>query len=175
MKQPKCLKSKDGFVSIYAILWLSVLVPFLIFVFVNFTLMIKQKINYKNICDNAASSAVTYLDQDSITDGILRVRNSDAEKIVNNVIKNELNLNDDLTPNKDSLISQKPIIETKVYNDVPNSGLIVKTRFGNEIKLTKPSVIVVGEFPVSTGFKTTKGVTIKSYGVAQVQFNEEVD
>lgn len=168
----KLIKSKDGFVSIYTILWLTVLVPLLIFILINFTTMIKQKINYKNICDNAASSAVTHLNQVALTDGILEIRVSDAETIVKKIIARDLNLNDDLSLKPDSLITGKPVIETKIYNDIPQDGLTFSTKFGNSITITKPSVVVIGEFPVATSFKSAQGSTIKTYGVAQVQFNE---
>lgn len=161
----KLRKNKKGYISLYTILWLSVFVPFLIFIFVQFTLMVKQIVTYKNICDNAASSAVTYLDEDLIPDGIIKIRENDAKKAAKDIIISSLNLNENLTVNSNSIIPKDPTIVIEVYNDVPESGLTI-TKFNNKIKITKPSVIVTGEFPTYTRAK------IKSIGVAQAQFDE---
>lgn len=166
LKSFKNLKqNKKGYMSLYTILWLSVFLPFLFFMFIYFTLMVKQIINYKNLCDNAASSAVTYLQEELIPDGIIKIRESDAKRIAKEVIVNNLYLNDDFTINNNSKIHKNPIITIEVYNNIPTSGLIIN-KFNKQIKLTKPSVVVTGEFP------THSPAIIKSIGVAQVQFDE---
>ena len=172
MKQflTKFKNNKKGFLSLFTIIMLSVLLPFLIFVFVTFTNMIQNVIYFKNVSDNAASSAVVLLNETKLQDGILYINETQAIARAKEVIAKELNLDADLSPNENSKVYEKPNVEVLVYNDVPTEGLEIMTRFGKKIKVYKPSVIVVAEYPTLNITKSDIYPTIKNVGVAQTQF-----
>lgn len=162
------LNNKKGFMSIYIIVMLAVLIPIMFFLTIDLPYMMRMNRTLKSALDNATSTAITYLNESKISAGILEIDVNEANRVVNKVIQEYFYLNDDLTTNEDSLIDGTPKIEIQVINnptgqriDTPNGGTIIKN----------PSVVVYAEFPVKAKFSgITK--TIKHTSVSQVQFKK---
>lgn len=162
------LKNKKGFMSIYVIVMLAVLIPIMFFLTIDLPYMMRMNRTLKSALDNATSTAITNLNESKISQGILEIDVDEANKIIKKVIQEYFYLNDDLTINENSLIDGTPKVEIQVINnaigqriDTPNGGTIIKN----------PSIIVYAEFPVKAKFYgITK--TIKHTSVAQVQFKK---
>ena len=160
------LKNKQGFVSIYAIIMLAVLIPFMFFVAIDLPYYYRMNRNTKNALDNATSTAITCLDETYMANGRLYIDESEATKRAYDVIKEYYYLNDDLTPKENSLITEKPTINIQVINQA--NGQIVETANGTTT-ITNPSVVIYAEIPITGKFFTiTK--KIKHTAVSQVQF-----
>ena len=162
--------NEQGFTSIYVIILMTVLLPFVIFVFVTFSHMVQNTIYFKNLSDNAASSAVVCLNEQKLQDGIVFINEEEAIAKAKTVIANELNLNPDLTVNSNSKIKENPNITISVYNDVPEEGRVITTSLGKDIKIFKPSVVVVAEYPTLKITNVNATGTIKNIGVAGAEF-----
>ena len=106
----KILKDKTGAISIYAILWLSVLFPFLLFICIDVSNYVYQSVHLKGITDNASASAVTQIKEDLVSSGVLEIDEDEAQKVALNIIKHDLQLEDDLTPKENSRLKEKPTI-----------------------------------------------------------------
>lgn len=162
------LKNKKGFMSIYAIVMLAVLIPIMFFLTIDLPYMMRMNRTLKSALDNATSTAITRLNEDKISQGVLEIDVNEANKVVKKVIQEYFYLNDDLSINENSLIDGKPIVNIQVINnatgqqiDTPNGGTIINN----------PSVLVYAEFPVKAKFcGVTK--TIKHTSVAQVKFKK---
>lgn len=162
------LKNKKGFMSIYAIVMLAVLIPIMFFLTIDLPYMMRMNRTLKNALDNATSTAITYLNESKISQGVLEIDVDESNKVIKKIIQEYFYLNDDLTINENSLIDGTPKVEIQVINnaigqriDTPNGGTIINN----------PSVIVYAEFPVKAKFYgVTK--TIKHTSVAQVQFKK---
>lgn len=162
------LKNKKGFMSIYVIVMLAVLIPIMFFLTIDLPYMMRMNRTLKSALDNATSTAITYLNEDKISQGVLEIDVNEANKIVKKVIQEYFYLNDDLTINENSLIDGTPKVEIQVINNstgqqinTPNGGTVIKN----------PSIVVYAEFPVKTKFSgITK--TIKHTSVAQVRFKK---
>lgn len=164
----KRLKNKKGFVSIYVIIGLAVLLPFMFFVSIDMPNHMSMNRKIKNTLDNAVSTAITCLDETSVTNGSLVINTQEAEARAKEVIKKSFGLNDDMTVNENSLISDTPTIRFKVINN-PNAEPTYSTPNG-EYTIKNPSVIIYAEIPVKGLFLYKTEVTIKHTAISQVQF-----
>lgn len=162
------VKNKKGFISIYMILWMSVLIPILMFVFVDVSHYVYEGVHLKAVTDNASASAVTQIKEDLVPEGILEINETNAEAVALKIIKHDLLLNDDFTPTENSALKEKPTIQINVVNVTSQSGYEFPTPAGT-LKIYKPSVVIYGEYPVKGLFYNNQ-VTIKRVGVSQVQF-----
>lgn len=162
------IKNKKGFMSIFVIMMLAVLIPIMFFLTIDLPYMMRMNRTLKNSLDNATSTAITYLNEDKISQGLLEINTNEASAVVKKVVKEYFYLNDDLTTNEDSLIDEKPILQIQVINnptgqqiDTPNGGTVINN----------PSIVVYAEFPVKAKFT---GITksIKHTSVAQVKFKK---
>jgi hypothetical protein len=165
----KLFRDKRGFISIYMILWMSVLIPFLLFVFIDVSHYVYEGIHLKAITDNAAASAVTRIKEDLVSEGVLEIDENQAEEVALNIIRNDLHLKNDFTPKSNSLLKEKPKIEVYVLNITSKDGYDFETPAGT-VKIYNPSVVVYGKYPVK-GLFYNNGVVIQRVGVSQVQFN----
>lgn len=162
--------NKKGFISIYVILWMVVLFPLLMFISIDFTHFIHINNQLKDLTDNLSASAVTLLNEDEIPKGVLNIKENEANKIINKIVKNELKLNDDLTPTENSILISEPNIETKIVNEVPSSGISVTLKNGDTIKVKNPSVIVSADYPVHGLFFKNMIIHFNKIGTSQVRF-----
>jgi hypothetical protein len=158
--------NKKGFVSIYAVLLIAFLLPFLMFSFVDVNHFMQQNRKLKNIVDNAAASAVTMVDNTQIPKGIIQITDTDAINIATGIVKQDLFLNNDLTPQSKSILSGKPDLRVYVVNNAPTN---VTTPL-DTVNAQHPSVIVYGKFPVKGLFFSSISVNITAEGMSQVQF-----
>lgn len=170
MEKVKKKYNKKGFISIYTILWIIVLLPLLMFVTIDFTHFMHVNNQLKNLTDNLSASAVTLLDEDEIPKGILTVKESDAEDMVNKMLKDELKLKDDLTPTDKSILRSAPDVEVKVVNEVPSAGIDVSLETGDIVNVKNPSVIVSVDYPIRGLFYNKLTIHYKKIGTSQVQF-----
>lgn len=157
--------NRKGFISIYAILLITFLLPFLLFTVVDVNHFMQQNRKLKNIVDNAGASAVTIIDSNKISKGVIEIIEPDATNVALGIIKKDLFLNDDLTPQPQSILSGRPDI--KIY--VANGAGSVTTPFGT-VNVKKPSVIVYGKFPVKGLWFSNINVNITKEGMSQAQF-----
>lgn len=166
------LLNKKGFTSIYMILWMAVLIPFFLFIFMDLTYYVSEHIRLKSITDNAAASAVTQINEDLVKFGTLEIDNTKANEVAKEIIIRNLNLNDDFSPAEtNKTMSQSPTIDIRVFNTFLESGYEYETPIG-KVLLKKPSVVIYAEYPVE-GLFFKKIVNVKKIGVSQVQFREE--
>lgn len=163
------LANKNGFISIYMIMWLAVLVPFFIFTFMDVTHYVAESIHLKGVTDNASASAVTQIKEELVKYGTLEIDTVKAEKVARKIIADSLNLNEDLTKKSGTnVLKSEPMVSVQVINIFSDAGLPVETPLG-QVKIYKPSVIVYVEYPVRGLFFKTN-VTMKKIGISQVQF-----
>lgn len=158
--------NKKGFVSIYALLVIAFLLPLIMFSFVDINHYMQQNRKLKNLVDNSASSAVTMVDETQLPKGIIQISETDAKNIAMSIIKQDLFLNDDLTPQSKSILSGKPTIEVYVVNNPPTT---VTTSL-DTVNVKSPSVIVCGKFPVKGLFFSSITVNMTAEGMSQAQF-----
>ncbi|PLS15027.1 cobalt ABC transporter permease [Bacillus sp. M6-12] len=163
------IKNKKGFVSIYMILWMAVLIPILYFTFIDVSHYVYEKGHLKSVTDNASASAVTQIKEDLVPQGILEIDEASAEKVAMDILKHDLLLNDDLTPKENSVLKSKPTIQVNIVNITSESGFDFDTPAG-KVKIYKPSVVIYAEYPVKGLFYYKSGVMMKTVGVSQVQF-----
>jgi hypothetical protein len=161
-------KDKRGFISIYMILWMAVLIPILMFVFVDVSHYVYEHVHLKAVSDNASASAVTQIKEDLVPQGILEIDEVSAEKVALDIIKHDLLLNNDLTPTENSPLKEKPTIQVHIVNITSESGYDFETPAGT-VKIYKPSVVVYGAYPVK-GLFYNNGVVLQKVAVSQVQF-----
>lgn len=168
-------KDKRGFISIYMILWMAVLIPILMFTFIDFSHYIYESKHLKSVTDNASASAVTQVKEDLIPSGVLEIDEVNAEAVALKLFKKDLLLNDDLTPKENSILKEKPTIQMHVVNITSETGYDFETPAG-VVRIFKPSVVIYAEYPVSGLFYYKSGVRLKKVAVSQVQFkNNKVE
>lgn len=163
------LKDKRGFVSIYMIMWMAVLIPILLFTFIDLTHYIYESKHLKSVTDNATASAVTQIKEDLVPSGVLEIDEIRAEAVALKIFKKDLLLNDDLTPKENSVLKEKPMIQMHVLNITSEEGYDFETPAG-VVKIFKPSVVIYAEYPVSGLFYYRSGLLLKKVSVSQVQF-----
>lgn len=164
----KILNNKKGFMAVYVIIGMSILLPFMFFVSIDMPYYMTMNRKVKNTIDNAGATAITCLDERGITNGQLIINPNEAEKQAKKIIQLSFGLNDDLTVNQNSLIADAPTIQFKVINN-PNLEPTYSTPNG-EFKIKNPSVIVYAEVPVSGQFFGKHQVKIKHTAISQVKF-----
>ena len=162
------LKDKKGFISIYMILWMTVLIPILLFVTVDLSHYVYENVRVKTVTDNASASAVTQINESLVPQGILEIDEVEAEKVALQIIKHDLHLNNDFTPKEGSPLMQAPQVQVHIVNITDESGYDFETPAGI-VKIYKPSVVVYGAYPVK-GLFYNNGVVMQKVGVSQVQF-----
>lgn len=162
------VKDKRGFISIYMIMWMAVILPILMFVSVDVSHYVYETIHLKAVTDNASASGVTQIKEDLVPDGILEIDEVKAEEVALKILKHDLLLNDDFTPKENSSLKEKPTIQVHVVNITSENGFDFETPVGI-VKIYKPSVVVYAEYPVK-GLFYNNGVVLQKVGVSQVQF-----
>lgn len=169
------LKDNRGFISIYMIMWMAVLIPILLFTFIDLTHYIYESKHLKSVTDNATASAVTQIKEELVPSGVLEIDEKNAEAVALKVLKQDLLLNDDLTPKENSILKEKPMIQMHVLNITSKDGYDFETPMG-VVKIFKPSVVIYAEYPVSGLFYYRSGLLLKKVSVSQVQFkNNSMD
>ncbi|WCK57687.1 cobalt ABC transporter permease (plasmid) [Aneurinibacillus sp. Ricciae_BoGa-3] len=168
----KFWKNKKGFISIYMILWMSVLIPILMFTAIDLSHYIYEGVHLKAVTDNAAASAVTQIKEDLVPQGILQIDETRATNVANQVIKDDVLLNDDYSPKTHSDLRDKATVNVYVVNTTSDTGYDFATPAGT-VKIYKPSVVVYAKYPVNGLFYTNANVNIERVGVSQVQFNHD--
>ncbi|HHT7008770.1 TPA: cobalt ABC transporter permease [Bacillus cereus] len=162
------IKNKKGVTSVYVILIISVLLPLIMFLSIDVPHYLDSSRKIKNTLDNASSSAITLLNDQKISEGVLEVDKQVADAMIKRVIKNDLSLDDNYMPLKGSIVSKKPNIKTYVVNN-PKGIETVQTPIDN-IKINKTSVIIYAEVPVKGLFFTFNEVIMRKVAVSQAQF-----
>lgn len=164
------LKNKQGVISIFTILWLAVLIPFLLFVTIDLSQYIYDYVHLKNVTDNAAASAVTMVDNTLIPQGILQIDSTEATATAENVIASSLDLQPNLSPYLNSTLRAAPTIQVYVENITSTSGVVVSTPAG-DVTVFHPSVIVYADYPVKGLVFSNVHLNLKKIGISQAQFS----
>jgi len=167
----KLWKDKGGFMSLYMIMWMSVLIPALLFLFIDISHYVHQNVQLSSVTNNASASAVTKIREELVPKGILEINESEANKVVEEIIQHDLQLNKDFSPMKGSSLLDKPVIQVYIVNAVPPTGTEVNTPAGI-VPIKKPSVVVYAKYPVK-GMFFNNSVEMEKIGVSQVKFREE--
>lgn len=162
------LNNKKGFISIYMIMWMAVLIPILMFVTVDLSHYVYENIRVKTVTDNASASAITQINESLVPQGILAIDEVEAEKVALQIIKHDLHLNNDFTPKDGSPLMEAPQIQVHILNITDKDGYDFQTPAGT-VKIYNPSVVVYGSYPVK-GLFYNNGVVMQKVGVSQVQF-----
>lgn len=161
-------KNKKGFVAIYVIIGLSVFLPLSLFVSIDMPYMMTMNRKAKATLDNASATAITCINESQASHGIIQINSSEAEKMAKKVIQESFGLNDDLTPNANSLIKEKPVVTVKVINN-PTAEPTYTTQNGT-FKISNPSVIIYAEIPVYAQFLSKAKAVVKHTAISQAQF-----
>lgn len=164
----KLLKNKKGFMAIYVIIALSVFVPISLFVSIDMPYMMTMNRKIKNTVDNASATAITCINEQMASTGVIHINSNEAEIMAKKVIKESFGLGDDLSVNENSLIADAPTVTVKVINN-PKSESTYETPNGT-FDIKNPSVIVYAEFPVQAKFLKMAKPVIKYTGISQAQF-----
>lgn len=164
----KKFNNKKGFVAIYAIIMLSIFIPFALFVTIDMPYMMTMNRKIKNTLDNASATAITCINEEMASKGIIHINESKAEEIAKKVIQESFGLNDDLSINEYSLISGTPNITIKVINN-PELESTYKTSNGT-FYISNPSVILYAEIPIQPKFMIFTKPNIKYTAISQAQF-----
>lgn len=163
------LFDKKGVTSIFTILWLAVLFPFLMFVVIDISHYTYEIIHLKAVTDNAAASAVTQIDESLVPQGVLQIDPTEATQVAETTLQTDLNLNSDWTPKDNSIFSGTPTVKINVVNVTSPTGINYPTPVGN-LTIYHPSVVIYAEYPLHGLFFQADHVTIQKVGVSQVQF-----
>ena len=162
--------NSKGFMSIYLILFLAVFIPIMFFLVIDLPQFMAMNRKAKGALDNASSTAITRINEDKTTEGILEINETEARNIAKKVIVETFNLNDDLTVNENSSIPDTPKIEILIVNN-PNERPYHETPNG-KFYFKNPSVLIYAEIPVEASFFKFAKKTIKYTSVSQVQFKK---
>lgn len=165
----KVIKNRKGFISIYVIIALAVLLPLILFVSIDIPYMMTMNRKIKNTLDNSASTAITCINEEMASAGDIDISGFEAEIMAKKIISESFGLEDDLSVNENSLIAGKPKVTVKVINN-PTNVPKYKTPNG-EFKISNPSVIVYAEVPVQGKFLKMAKPIIKHTSISQAQFN----
>lgn len=158
--------NKKGFITVNVVLWSVVLIPVFLFVAIEFPYFVYERSRLKGITDNMASSAVTILEEELIAEGILKIDENGAKDMADTVLKRSLLLNDDYTPTQRSNLSERPTIDVRIYNDIPEGGIV---EYG--VFLQNPTVIIKAEYEIKGLIFRGLTVPMKILSSAQAQFN----
>jgi len=166
-------KDQQGFVSIFMILWMTVLLPMLLFVGLDLTQFIYENTRTKTVIDNASASAVTRLNEDVIREGILKIDEAKATEVAERIIREGLHLDENLEPLEGSPLVSKPTIDVQVVNVRNKNGYPVDTPTG-DVMVYEPSVVIYAEYPVE-GLFFTNDITLEKIGASQATFKTNVE
>ncbi|EOU1990438.1 hypothetical protein C4D27_17025 [Clostridium perfringens] len=147
----KIFRDDTGSISLTTIMIMSVLLPFLIFVFVDMSQVSFINKKLQNITDNSASSAILALNNNDVENGKIYIDSEKANLLATEIVRTSLNLNKDLTPKNKDVLYGRPKIVVKVFNDIPEDGLDIKIGKSNT-HITNPSVLVSVDYPVHLSF-----------------------
>ena len=165
----KCLlKNKEGFTAIYIILVMSVLLPIMLFVFIDLPHLMTMDRRADNVIENASATAITYINKSKASNGVLYINEDEAKKKAMQIIAQTYNLNDDLSLNEHSTLSAPPKIDIEVINN-PSVKDSITTPNGT-FAIKNPSVVIYGEIPVNGLIWKYAKLTAKHTGISQVQF-----
>lgn len=160
--------NKKGFVSIVVLIVMACLLPFLIFLFSDLTHVRYAETKLQHITDNACSSASMALDTNALQDGKKVINEEQATQIVKSILKSELQLNDDLSPIEGKgMLFDKPKINLKIYNNIPEQGYVIKTT-KRSIKLKNTSAILEVEYPIHLAFFKSAKFKVNKISVKQL-------
>lgn len=164
----KLIKNKKGFMTIYVIIGLAVFLPIVFFVSIDMPYLMTMNRKIKNTLDNASATAVTCLNETSISSGVIQIDKMEAERMAKKVIQESFGLNSDLTVNNNSLLQENPNITIKVINNPTLEPTY--TTLNGKFNISNPSVVIYGEIPVRTKFISMAKPVIKYTAISQVQF-----
>lgn len=157
--------------SILVLLFIAVLLPILLFSFLEFNHYWHLKEKFQSYNDHIASSAVMCLDEEFLKEGTIVIDTEEATKIAEEMMKQAYHLNDDLTISEDYLLKSNPVLKVYVINSVSSDGTKFITDEGYEFTLYKPSVIVYTECQPN-GILFDKFINIKSLSVQEASFKQ---
>ncbi|MDF2879450.1 MAG: hypothetical protein K0R54_7 [Clostridiaceae bacterium] len=165
------LRDKSGSISIVTVILVSILLPLLLFIYVefNYSLTIKERCQIIN--DNIASSAIMSIDETNLQDGMLEIDDIKAEEIATKLMAESYYLNSDLTLNNDSLLREEPELKVYVVNETSDYGTEFVTDEGYKFMIYNPSVIVYTNVK-PRGIIFDKAIELQSLTVKQVQFDK---
>ncbi|MFJ8528559.1 cobalt ABC transporter permease [Bacillus sp. NPDC094106] len=162
------LKNKKGVTSVYVILFVSALLPLLLFLCIDVPHYLDSSRKIKNVLDNASSSAITRIQDDKLPKGIIELNPEEAKEIIDKIIQHDLFLDEEFNPKKGSIVSGKPKIETHFVNN-PDEITEVSTPIDN-VKVNHTSVVIYAEIPVNGLFFKFNEVKMKKVAVSQARF-----
>lgn len=164
----KIIKNKKGFMAIYVIIGLSVFLPLALFVSIDMPYMMTMNRKAKSTLDNASATAITCINESQASHGVIQINSSEAEKMAKKVIQESFGLNDDLSPNSNSLLKEKPTITVKVINNPTLEPTY--TTLNGTFNISNPSVIIYAEIPINAQFLSKAKATVKHTAISQAQF-----
>lgn len=166
----RSILNKKGINTINTILLMAVIFPIFLFLSIDFPHILAMNRRVKAVLDNSASTAITEINNSKTPEGILEINPDQAKTTVNRVIATSLKLNQDLTPNKSSLIIDTPAVTTTIINDpVANPTFVSKN---GSFPIKNPSVAVYAEVPVRCLVFGNRTIILKYTAIAQVQFKK---
>lgn len=163
-------RNSRGFTTIYVIVFLAIFIPIMFFFTVDLPHFMVMNRKAKGALDNASSTAIVQIDESKASQGIIQINEKDAKEIALEVIKETFILNDDLTVNENSLISNKPNVNIIVINDVKKVPSY--TTPNGTFYFENPSVLIYAEIPVKGNFFNFEERTIKHTAIAQAKFKD---
>ena len=161
------LNDKKGFLSIFTILILSAIIPLSLFIAIDLPYFVQMNRKVKNILDNSTSAGITQINPANITE----INSDKAIKLATDVFISGFKLNEDLTPNSESIIKSAPELHMEMIKPSPYDITNIKTSKGL-YKIEEPSLVANVKVEVKGKvFKMLK-VNILKTSISQVTSKE---
>lgn len=155
-------KNNKGFTTIAMLVIIGGLIPIIFFTSVDLTHFMQVNAKLNNTTNNIGSSLST-----SCKKGSYDLNYEEMNKITNEMLKENLNLEDDLSPKEKSVLYNKPKVDIKILNNVKSgkkvSGTVVENRY-----VDKPSIKVDINYPVQGLFFKSIRVNIKNSVIKEI-------
>lgn len=189
------LKKETGSASMYMIIFMVFFLPFALWIGVKLPMKIESTYTIKQMVDNAADSAVSRLDEESLTQGEVAIDPTEANEVVNALIRKTLNLDENGNPSgKGILKEQIPFYSPLTIQNIqslpkdsktgeyilpedvgvyvyivnnPTTSISVK----GILPITKTSVIVRANIPIENGGWLGNRVVVHKTGVSEAELN----
>ncbi|NMA49308.1 MAG: hypothetical protein GX947_06000 [Tissierellia bacterium] len=123
---------------------------------------------FKNYNDNIALSAISSIDKNYMSQGLLRINEDDAVEIAEKVFISNYYLNDDFSIKDFSPVSNTPLLKTYIINETNTN---FTTDEGVEFFIKNPTVIIYTECKPK-GMIVSRNITLKNYSIYEVFFKE---
>lgn len=159
--------SKKGSVSINVIIFIGALFPLAMFFFFDIHSLVLSRNIFKDYNDNIAFSAISSINKNYISQGILKIDESDARNIAEKLFISNYSLNEDFSITNFSPVKETPFFKIYVINDNMNNYFI--TDEGGEFFIKNPTVIIYTECK-PRGIIVSRNIVLKNYSVYEVDF-----